>query len=238
MRHLLAKDVRLVAPYLWVIVPVHVLFCVQAFLVPGLDFWMNLAVALAWTAAIALVEWQSDTDRLLASLPAARATIVEARYASSLAAVAIGALLYIVYGHAVTAVATDRLMARWSGTTPAWTSADGVGAFLLLGYVLVVVFLPFYFRFGFPLGATLFSVSAAVAIAVGTALTRLGGRGEFAAGTGHAGLAPGDTVREWLSLLSARTGPELASLSVLAAATALGVLSVRLSIRFYRGRDL
>ena len=238
MGHLLAKDLRLVAPYLWLIVPAHVLFCVQAFLVPELDFWMNLAVALAWTAAIALVEWQSDTDRLLASLPAARTTIVEARYASSLAAVAIGALLYVVYGHAVMAVATDRLTARWSGTTPAWTSADGVAAFLLLGYVLVVAFLPFYFRFGFPRGATLFSVSAAVAIAVATALTRLGGRGEFAAGPAHAGFAPSETVRGWLSSLSAWLGPELASLSVLAAAAALGVLSVRLSIQFYKGRDL
>jgi hypothetical protein len=238
MRHLLAKDVRLVAPYLWLIVPAHVLFCVQAFLVPELDFWMNLAVALAWTAAIALVEWQSDTDRLIASLPTARATVVEARYASALAAVAIGLLLYIVYGHAVMAVATDRLMVRWSGMTPAWTSADGVAAFLLVGYLLVVVFLPFYFRFGFSLGAMLFSVSAAAAIAVATALTRLGVRGKFAAGPAHAGLAPSETVREWLSSLSVSWGPAAASLAILAAATLFGVLSVRLSIRFYQRRDL
>ena len=236
MRHLLAKDVRLVAPYVWLIVPGHVLFCVQAFLVPELDFWMNLAVALAWTAAIALVEWQSDTDRLLASLPAARATIVEARYASSLAAVAIGALLYVVYGHAVMAVATDRLTARWSGTTPAWTSADGVAAFLLLGYVLVVVFLPFYFRFGFPRGAGMFSAAAALAILAGRALAYSAGSREPAAA--RAALTPSEGIRAWLSSLSASWGPELASLSVLAGAAALGVLSVRLSIRFYKGRDL
>jgi hypothetical protein len=235
MRHLLAKDVRLAMPYVWLIVPAHVLFCAQAFLVPELDFWMNLAIALSWTVVVALLDWRFESDRLLASLPVTRATIVRARYASAVAVVALGAVLYTIYGHAVMAVATTRLAERWS-REPAWASPDGIAAFLLVGYVLLIAFLPFYFRFGLPLGAALFSATAALTISAATALTHLLAGSEPAAA--RAALTPSEGIRAWLSSLSAWWGPELASLGILAAAVLAGILSVRLSIRFYEGRDL
>jgi len=234
MRHLLAKDVRLVGPYVWLIIPAHVLFCAQAFLVPELDFWMNLAVALSWTVVVALLDWRFDSDRLLASLPVARATIVKARYASAVAVMALGALLYVIYGHGVMAVATKRLVEN-SSREPAWASADGIAAFLLVGHVLVIAFLPFYFRFGLPLGAGLFSTAAALIVSAATALTHLPGGRESASRTA---LTPSESIRAWLSWLSASWGPEAASVAILAAAALAGMLSVRLSIRFYQGRDL
>jgi hypothetical protein len=240
MRQLLAKDVRLIAPYLWVIVPAHVLWCAQAFLVPDLYFWMSVGAALVWTVAVALIEWQLGTDRLVASLPVTRATIVKARYASALGAVALGAVLFVAYGHGLMAVAADRLAGRWPGA-PMWASADGVAAFLVVGCVVTIGFLPFYFRAGFPVGAALFSVSAGVVLFAAIGLNLLGGstgRLADAAGGAATTLRSSDVIRGWLVSLAASMGAVPAALAVLGVGALLGVGSVRLSIRFYEGRDL
>jgi hypothetical protein len=42
-----------------VIVPAHVLWCVQAFLFADLYFWMSLAAALGWTVAVVAIEWRA-----------------------------------------------------------------------------------------------------------------------------------------------------------------------------------
>lgn len=225
MRHLIAKDVRLVAPYVWLIVPGHVLWCAQAFLVPELYFWLSLAAALAWTVTVLLIEWHLEADRLVASLPVTRAAIVRARYASAFGALALSALLYVVYGHALMAVAGERLAGRWHGAA-SWSSVDGLAAFVAIGYVLIAGFLPFHFRFGLPFGASLFAVVAALVAAVATA-----------AGAGGAvtGVPPSEAARQYLSplLLSWERG-----LAALAAAAAVGALSLWLSIRFHERRDL
>jgi hypothetical protein len=239
MRHLLAKDVRLVAPYLWLIVPVHALYSIQAFLSPELYFWMNLGAALAWTGAVASIEWHLDADKFVASLPVTRAAIVTARYASALAGLAVGAVLFVVYGHVTMAAATSRVAERWHGS-PAWASGDGISAFLGIGYVAVTLFLPFFFRFSLPLAAGLFAACTAVA---GSIVALVAG----AAGTVPAALAPGGLaralswsaiVRAWLLSLSSSWGSWQAAGVVIAAAAALGAVSVRLSIRFYERREL
>ena len=240
MRHLLAKDVRLVAPYLWLIVPAHALYSVQAFLNPELYFWMNLAAALAWTVAVTAIEWHLDADHFVAGLPVTRAAIVSARYASAIGGLVVGAALFALYGHATAAVATERAAAHWQGA-PSWATVDGVAAFLSIGFVAVAAFLPFFFRWGLPIGAALFSASAAVALSVGTAVARtLSGTtaaGEVLAGiTGS--LSWSEAVRGWLLALSASWGPWVAAPMVLAGAAVLGAASLRLSIRFYEAREL
>lgn len=240
MRHLLAKDVRLVAPYLWLIVPVHALYSIQAFLNPELYFWMNLAAALAWAVAVTTIEWHFDADHFVAGLPVTRAAIVSARYVSAIGGLAIGAALFVLYGHATAAVATERAAAHWQGA-PSWATVDGVVAFLLIGFVAVAVFLPFFFRWGLPTGASLFVASAVVAISAGTvaarALSETTPAGEVLSGiTGS--LSWSEAVRGCLLALSASWGPWVAALMVLAGAAALAAVSVRLSIRFYEGREL
>jgi hypothetical protein len=226
VRHLLAKDLRLVAPYLWLIVPVHALYSFQAFLSPEQYFWLSLAASLAWTVSIAAIEWQYETDRLLASLPVTRATLVRSRYVSALAGLTIGAALFVLYGHAAMALATGPVAERWSGS-PSWASADGVTAFLAVGFAAVIGFLPFFFRFGLPLGAMLFSTCAAGAVAA-TAVP-------VGAATAHSW---SETVRGWLLSLVASWGPWQAGLVLITCAAVLGVLSVQLSVRFYERRDL
>jgi hypothetical protein len=240
MQHLLAKDVRLVAPYLWVVVPVHALYSIQAFLNPELYFWMNLAAALAWTVGVTAIEWHLDADHFVASLPVTRAAIVSARYASALGGVAVGAALFVLYGQATMAVATEHVAAHWQGS-PSWATVDGVVAFVGVGFVAVVAFLPFFFRWGLPAGASLFVASAVVAVTAGTVVARalLGTApaGEVLAGiTGS--LSWSEAVRGWLLALSAAWGPWMAATMVLAGAAVLGTASLRLSIRLYEAREL
>jgi len=240
MPHLLMKDVRLVAPFLWLIVPAHMLMGAQSFLLPEFDFWWNLAAALTWTVAVVSIEWHFDADRLLASLPVTRPTVVRARYASALAGVALGAVLYVAYGHGVMAIAGERLIGRWHGV-PAWASADGVCAFLAVGYVLVIGFMPFYFRFGLPFGATLFVVSAGITVSAATGLARVGdstARLVRAQGGAAMGLQPSEIIRGWFSSLAASWGEGPAALALFVGAAMLGFLSVWLSARFFRRREL
>jgi hypothetical protein len=234
MRHLVAKDLRLVAPYLWLIVPVHALYSIQAFLNPELYFWMNLAAALAWTAAVTAIEWHLDADHFVASLPVTRAAIVSARYASAIGGLAVGAALFALYGRVTMAVATARATARWQGP-PSWGSIDGVLAFLIVGYVVLTTFMPFFFRWGLPIGAAIFSATAAVVVSAGTMLVRDAAR--TSGGTAGA-LSLSQAIRGWLVALSTSSGPWLAGLILLASAAALGAASVWLSIRFYERREL
>jgi len=240
MRHLLAKDLRMVAPYAWLIVPGHVLWCAQAFLVPELYFWFGLGAALAWTVALAGIEWQLEADRLLGSLPVTRATIVVGRYVSALGALVLGAALYVLYGFLISAVAAERLAGRWHGT-PAWASAAGVAAFFLTGLVLVVTYLPFLFRFGFALGGGLYLAASTTAGLAGVAVTRLiqgAGAGATPAATQAAIQSPSEVIRGWISSLAAAWGTLPATLALFAGVALLAAVSVRLSIRFHEGRDL
>jgi hypothetical protein len=238
MRHLLAKDIRLVAPWLWLIVPAHVLWCAQAFLEPELYFWLSLAASLTWTVAVLMIEWHFSTDRFVASLPVTRGVTVRARYASALGAVLFGAALFVLYGYVLMAVATERVAARWDAAA-AWRSPDGVAAFAIVGFALVIVFLPFHFRFGLPLGGGLFTTFAVLAGLAGMAFGRPAGRaGSLAAVAAAPGTPPSELVRRWLSGLAAWSGAGPAVLMVLAAGALLGAGSLWLSIRFYEARDL
>jgi hypothetical protein len=234
MRQLVMKDLRLVAPYLWLIVPVHALYSIQAFLNPELYFWMNLAAALAWTAAVTAIEWHLEADHFVAGLPVTRAAIVSARYASAVGGVAVGAVLFVLYGHATMAVASGRVAERWQAS-PSWATVDGVSAFLFVGYVVVTAFLPFFFRWGLPRGAAIFTAAAAVVLSAGTMLARDAAR---ASGGAVEAASASQAVRGWLVGLSTSFGPWLAGVVLLLGAAALGAASVWLSIRFYERREL
>jgi len=238
MTRLLVKDLRLVAPYAWVAIPAHVLWCAQAFLSPGLYFWFSLGAALAWTPVVLAIEWQLDADRFVASLPVTRAAVVHARYASALGSVIAGAVLYVLYGHALMAVAPERLAHDWSGV-PQWWSGGSVLAFATVGYVLVTAFLPFHFRFRFPMGAGLFAVSAIAAGSIAVALVKA------TAATGARGPTPGPgrggagemLAASFASLATGATAP-WGLLALLAGAGVLGYVSIRLSVRFYARQEL
>jgi hypothetical protein len=137
-------------------------------------------------------------------------------------------------------VATERAAAHWQGA-PSWATVDGVVAFLSIGFVAVAAFLPFFFRWGLPLGASLFAASTVVAVSTGTVVARVLSRttpaGDVRAGI-TASLSWSEAVRGWVLALSGAWGPWIAGLVLVAGAAALGAASVRLSIRFYERREL
>ena len=116
--------------------------------------------------------------------------------------------------------ASEGVLRRWP-VDPAWASVGGVLTFAAVGYALVIGFLPFFFRFGLPLGTTLFSVSAGAVVFAAIGIARLAG----------ASWQLADTV--W----GAWPAP-LGVVAIAAVLAAFGVLSVRLSVRFYEDRDL
>ena len=226
MQALLAKDLRLVAPYLWAIVPAHALWCAQSLLSHELYFWTCLVFALGWTVAVLMIEWQLGTDRFVASLPVSRATIVKARYASALGGLGAGALLFVVYGLGAMAIVPERLARHWPDS-PAWASADGVVAFVAVGFVLLAGFLPLFFRLGLPLGGALFGAIAAVA---GGTLT--------AASPSARTLGASEALRAWLVSAAEAWGPAAGMAVLLAAGVLIALVSVRLSVAFYEKREL
>jgi hypothetical protein len=216
---LVLKDLRVLQPWWWLIVPGYALFAANGIVSPELFFGMNAALVWAYSIVLMLIDWTQDADRFVAGLPVSREDVVKARHASALGAAFLGTVLYGVYGRVLLAFATERLRDRWADT-PGWGSAAGLVAFFLTVWVVSVVYLPFYFRWGFAKGTWLFVATLAPSIAVVVALLR----GRFV--TSEA--MPGGVA----------AGSVAAGIGALGFAAALGWVSFRLSVRSYAGRDL
>jgi hypothetical protein len=229
---LLAKDLRLLRLWAWLIVPGHALFAANGIFSPELFFWTNAILAVAVTVVLLAIEWQSSAERFVASLPVSRVDVVRARYAGALVVALVATPLYRLYGHALTAIGRDRLLRIWSGATPGWESWEGCLALFLVVTLASFAFLPLHFRLGLGRGSAVFAASAlTLALLGGLALRAVGG------GNG-AGNLPGEALRTGLGRLSAARGPGLTVAIALAATAAVGVLSSLLSVRFYERRDL
>lgn len=217
MTRLVLKDLRVLRPWWWLIVPGHALFAANGIVSPELFLGMNAALVWTYSVVLIIVDWKQDGERFVATLPVSREDVVKARYAGALGAAAVGTVLYAAYGRLFLSIATERLRARWPDA-PAWESTGGLLTFFLLAWLVSVVYLPFYFRWGLARGTWLFGASLAPLV-VGAALV-LRGRPllhERAVWGGH----PAATV-----------------LAGLLATAALGWLSLRLSVRSYDRRDL
>jgi len=180
---------------------------------------MSVALTLALTAVLLIVEWKQDADRFLGSLPVSRKDVVSARYAWVLGAAAVGTVLYAFYGRLLLELATERWLPRWSGA-PGWGSAAGLVTFFVTAWLVSVAYLPFYFRSGLAKGTWLFAAAAAMSIVGGVLLTRRW------------------PVHWTLIGISESAGSVATVVAALLVALALGWLSLRLSIRFYDRRDL
>jgi hypothetical protein len=213
------KDLRVLRPWGWLLLPGHVLFAANGVVSPELFFGMNAALAWAYTVILIIVDWTQDADRFVASLPVSREDVVKGRYAGALGAAAVATVLYALYGRVLLAVATGRLRDRWADAS-GWESPLALLAFFLTVWLVSAAYLPFYFRWGLAKGAWLFVAS----------------------------LAPLGVVVVWLlqgwpspgglALPATTAGLAAAIVGFLAVAAALGWASLRLSVRFYAGRDL
>ena len=219
MRALVLKDLRVLRPWWWLIVPGHMLFGANGIFSPQAFFAVNVALAWAFTLILLIIEWTQDADRFLGSLPVSREDMVRARYAEVLGAAVGATILYAVYGRVLLVFATERLLERWPGA-PGWASGEGLLAFFLTVWLVSVAYLPFYFRSGLGKGTWLFLASAAPVIVGGAVLVRW--------------LSPAWTLIDMAEAL----GTGVTVIVALAPAAGLGWLSLRLSVRLYDRRDL
>lgn len=219
MRALVLKDLRVLRPWWWLIVPGHMLFGANGIFSPQAFFAVNVALAWAFTLILLIIEWTQDADRFLGSLPVSREDMVRARYAEVLGAAVGATILYAVYGRVLLVFATERLLERWPGA-PGWESGEGLLAFFLTVWLVTIVFLPFHLRWGLGKASWLFLVCMAPVVVGAAALVR------------------------WLSLswtltaVSEVTGTAVTLILALALGAVLGWLSLRVSVRFYDRRDL
>lgn len=219
MRALVLKDLRVLRPWWWLIVPAHLLFGANGIVAPQLFLATNVALACTYIVLLLIVDWTQEADRYVASLPVSRRDMVRARYVGALGAALGGTVLYALYGRVLMAFATERLLARWPGT-PGWESVEGLLTFFMAVWLVSVAYLPFYFRSGLGKGSWLFVAILAPVIGGGTVLVR------------------------WLSLpgppdgVSGVLGTAGTVVVALALAATLGWLSLRLSVRFFDRRDL
>ena len=219
MRALLLKDLRVLRPWWWLVVPGHMLFGANGIISPESFFGMNVALACAFTVLLLVIDWKQDADRFVASLPVSREDTVKARYAGALVAAVVATVLYAAYGTVLLGLGGERLLRRWPGT-PGWESAEGLLAFFLTVWLVSVAYLPFHFRWGLGKGTWLFLATLALVIVVGAALLR------------------------WLSVpwtlasVSQALATPVMAITTLGGAAILGWLSLLASVRSYDRRDL
>lgn len=230
MKALVLKDLRLLRPYWWLIVPGHMLFGANGIVLPETFFAMNVALACAYTFGLLLVEWKQDAERFVGSLPVRRDEIVKARFAGALGAAALGTVLYTVYGHVLLGFGGERLRRRWPGE-PGWESPEGLLVFFLAAFLLCAAFLPFYYRSGLARGTWLFVATFGTTLVTASLLVR-----GWASHVGASATHP--LPRRVLASVLESLGTAPAIVLVLGAAAGLGWVSLVLSIRFFDGRDL
>ena len=216
---LLLKDLRVLRPWWWLIVPGHMLFGANGIISPESFFGMNVALACGYTVLLLLIDWKHDADRFVASLPVSREDMVKARYAGALGAAVCGTILYAFYGRVLLGFGGERLLRRWPGT-PGWESVEGLLALFLVAWVVGVIYLPFHFRWGLGKGSWLFLASVALVVVVGAVLLRWLSVPWTLASVSKALAIPGTAI------------------AALGGAAILGWLSLLASVRSYDRRDL
>jgi len=226
MKALIRKDLRLLAPYWWLILPGHVLFSANGVISPEFLFWIGIVLAASFSVGLAIIDWRFDADRFVAALPVDRAEQVRARYIGAIGAAVLGTALYVAYGSVIVAAFPARL--GWGDGAGAWNSPEGIAVFFLVAAALVLILLPFLFRLGLVRGIWSFGVVALVLLAVTISLVSNAAATE----------APSRALVEELAAFVDNQGAVLAWAAVLASLMVLMWLSVRLSVAGLRRREL
>ncbi len=225
MKALIRKDLRLLAPYWWLILPGHVLFSANGVISPEFLFWIGVALAASFTVGLAVIDWRFDADRFVAALPVDRPAQVRARYVGAIGAAVLGTALYVAYGSVIVAAFPARL--GWRTGAGAWNSPEGIAVFFLVAAALVLILLPLLFRLGLVRGIWSFGFVALAVMAV--AISRVSNAGAE---------APSQALVEELAVFVDDRGAAVAWPLVLASLMGLIWLSARLSIAGFRSREL
>jgi ABC-type transport system involved in multi-copper enzyme maturation permease subunit len=205
--------------------------------------WVYLMAGVGLTFAMAVIvlaiEDAYRTAPFLAALPGTRRSIVAGRYLSWSAATTFGLLLFLGTTAAILATIGER-----SGGLDSLLKWKGACAFFALSLAAGLLFLPFHFRFGFWKGLWIFAVAVAAAALAFLILAPV-----LATPSGETGITPGTAPRGSLAGILTAVGEiagraakaserPLALAAAAAALAGLGLLSFRLSVAFYKKRDL
>ncbi len=181
--------------------------------------WLGIGLAGALTLYVPIIEWHQETDRMLSSLPVRRATVVISRYLSSVIACGVAGTAWVSTGHLLAPLLNA------GRTTPGmWTTFEGILTFFAMAALLIVLFLPLYFRFGMGRGAIAFmglSFGLFVLVSLPSGL-----------------VMPGAAVQAWISAMAASVGPGWVLFLILAGIGVALALSGSLSVRWFERRDL
>jgi hypothetical protein len=206
------------------------------------NVWIYLATGACLTfvaAATALgIDDRYQTEPLFAALPGTRHGLVKGRYLAWGVVTAAGLGLFLIYSILIHAGLSQRVPRLGS-----LVSARGTAAFLVGTVLTGVVFLPFHFRFGLWRGMGLFTAAGfgLSVIALNAIVLLVPPKAYDAGSAASLPAAVGSTGRglRALAWLLERFMGRPAVIAAAAAVLAVSVyLSYRLSVGFYRNRDL
>jgi len=206
------------------------------------NVWIYLATGacLAFVAAATAlgIDERYQTGPLFAALPGTRRSLVAGRYVAWGAVTAAGLGLFL----ASTALIHTCFGLR-AARLASFVSLNGAAAFFVGAVLAGLVYLPFYFRFGFWRGMWLFAAAGFVFSAAGlNVLARLVPAEAWAITSGSSVPQPFVATARGLRALAWLIDGYLGRPDVVAAfaagLTLFVYLSYRLSVRFYEKRDL
>lgn len=231
---LMRKDLRVVAGFGWVlawlVAPSYLVPVMTASRAGGMIFWVNVAFATAALVSVCLLDARSGADRFIHSLPVTRADVVRARYGTAIVLAAVVLGIGAAVGMA-RAVATAPPAAGW----PRWFSPDVGLAYLVVMAVIIAVYLPCYFRWGYGRGTVVAAVLLAGLVIAGDVVgNEADSLSRVAPGEG--GLPRGLVVRVVVAMADAR-GLAATSVITLACAAAMLAVSAAAASRLYRRRE-
>ena len=206
------------------------------------NIWIYLATGACLTfvaAATALsIDDRYQTEPMFAALPGTRRSLVMARYLTWGVVTAAGLGLFLAY----TALIRAGLASHSPRLTPL-LSLRGVAAFLAGTVLTGLVFLPFHFRFGFWRGMGLFTatgfVLSVIALNAASILAPAEARGaDPATALPRAFVSTGRGLRALARIIDSYMDRPLVVATAAVILTLLVYLSYRISVGFYRKRDL
>jgi hypothetical protein len=225
MLRLVRKDIRVVAAFHWLIV----WLVVPSYLVPavmarggGAAFWVNVAFGAAAIVSVCLLDARSGADRFIHSLPLTRTDVVRGRYGTAVVLALVVMLVGFAFGLTAGLASPD-------GAWPRWFSPDVGLAYLVVMALLIAVYLPCYFRWGYGAGTVVAAVLLAGLVIVGD----VAGRGMGAA---PPALPRGLVVRLTVAGVE-RWGLVVASIAGVAGGGLLLAASAAFAARGYRDRQ-
>lgn len=234
MLTLMRKDLRVVAGFgwllAWLVAPSYLVTAFAAARSGAVMFWLDVVFATAALVSVCLMDARSGADRFIHSLPVTRADVVRGRYATAVLLGAGSAVLGALVG-GVTALTSAPAAAAW----PRWLSPDVGLAYLVTMAIIIAVYLPCYFRWGYGRGSVTAAVLLAGLVIAGDVVGRQSGI--LAGLTADAnGLPRGLVVRSVVAMAD-MLGMAAACAITLGGAATLLAASAAAAARAYRRRD-